>query len=111
MLTDNWEVKVMKPEIKRMLPITIAIIITSIFTLTICVISFFYHDADIWTFRSFMFRILGQAGSCITMILLGTVFLIYLKQKLVGAFLGLVSGISLFVLINTISVGLQKGMI
>jgi len=87
----------MKMEFKKKLPITIAIIVSSIFT-------FVFASLSIYNVNSWGFRILTQGSLCLTLILSGFNCFIYQKQKVLGFFLWLVSGFLLFVMTSTIHV-------
>ncbi|AGK96408.1 hypothetical protein [Clostridium pasteurianum] len=91
----------MKIELKKKLPITIALIITSLLTIIFAALSITYGN-------SFTFRVLTQGSVAITMFLSGINSLIYQKQKLIALFSFLVSGFLIFVMITTIHVGLLK---
>lgn len=90
----------MKIEFKKKLPITITIIVTSIST---CI----FASLSINSVNSLGLRIFTQGSLCLTMLLSGINFFVYQKQKLVGSLLWLVSGFVLFVIVDTIYVGVH----
>ena len=81
---------------KKKLPITIAIIINSILT-------FIFASLSINNTNSYILRISTQGCACLTMLLSGVNFYVYLKQRVLGYFMWLISGFSLFVMVETIS--------
>lgn len=91
----------MKIEFKKKIPITIAIIVSSILT---CV----FASLSIYNGSSWAFRILTQGSLCLTMLLSGVNCFVYQKQKVLFFFLWLVSGFLLIVMVFTINVGLKQ---
>lgn len=91
----------MKIEFKTRLPITIAIIVTSIFTFIFALQSI-HNGSNLWL------RILTQGGLCLTMLLSGFNCFAYQKQRVMGVFMWIVSAFLLFVIVDTIitSVGI-----
>lgn len=94
----------MKIEFKKRLPITIAIIVTSILTFIFSMFALqsIHNENNLWL------RILTQGGLCLTMLLSGVNCFVYLKQRVLGVFMWLVSAFLLFVIVDTIikSVGI-----
>lgn len=90
----------MKVDVKKRLPITIAIVITSIST-CVCASLSIHNDS------SWIFRVLTQASLCLTMLLGGVNNFIFQKQKMLGFLLCSVSGFLLYVMIYTIYVGIK----
>lgn len=95
----------MKVEYKKKPPITIiiAVIVTAIFTFVFATLSIYRVD-------NWIFRILTQGGMFLNMLLSGVNCFVYQKQKVLGTFIWLVSGFILFVMVNTIYVGIQKNI-
>ncbi|MFT8315653.1 MAG: hypothetical protein ABF633_15595 [Clostridium sp.] len=91
----------MKDQLKRKLPIIIAIIVTSIFTIIFAALSIIHND-------SFMFRILTQGSLSIAMLLNGVNSFVYQKHKSIALFQLIVFGFLIFVIISTIHTGLLK---
>lgn len=85
----------MKIEFKKKLPITIAIIITSILTIVFASLSI--NNSNIY-----VFRILTQGSLFLTMLLSGVNCFIYQKQRLLGFFMWFVSAFTIFVMVDTI---------
>jgi hypothetical protein len=91
----------MKVEIKKKLPITIAIMAISILTVVFAFISI--NNRNIY-----VFHILTQGSLFLTMLLSGFNWFIYQKQKMLGLFMWLVSAFVLVEIVDTIitSVGI-----
>ena len=89
----------MKIKFKKNLPITIAILVSSISVIVFVALSFLYEDNSIFT-------ILTQGGASLTMLLLGINCFVYQKQKVLSYLLWFVSVFALFVMVSTIYVGL-----
>jgi len=70
----------MKIEFKKKLPITIAIIITSILIIVFGLLS-------INNTNSYVFLILTQGFACLLMLLSGVNCFVYLKQRVLGIFM------------------------
>jgi len=86
----------MKIEFKKRLPITIATIITSIFTIVFSILSF--NNTDTYIYRYF-----AQGSGILSSLLLGVIFFVYNKQKVMGFFMWFVSGFTLLLMILTIT--------
>lgn len=93
----------MKAELKKKLPITIAIIVTSISTIIFAALSIIHND-------SFTFRILTQGSLSITMLLNGVNSFVYQKHKSIALFQFIIFGFLIFVIISTIHTGLLKNV-
>lgn len=89
----------MKIELRNKLLILIEILIFSISTIVFAVLSIFYKN-------NLLLSILTQGSGSVTMLLMGILFFVYQKQKLLGVFLWLVSAFSLFVTISKIYTGI-----
>lgn len=91
----------MKVEIKKKLPITIAIMAISILTVVFAFISI--NNRNIY-----VFHILTQGSLFLTMLLSGFNWFVYQKQKMLGLFMWLVSAFVLVEIVDTIitSVGI-----
>ncbi|MGH4118223.1 hypothetical protein [Clostridium sp.] len=89
----------MKIELKRKLLILIGILVFSISTIVFAALSIFYKN-------NLSLSILTQGCGSVTMLLMGILFFVYQKQKVLGIFLWLVSAFSLFVTISKIYSGI-----
>ena len=87
--------KIIKIEFKKILPITIAILITSILTIVFASLSI--NNSNICNFD-----ILTQGSLFLTMLLSGINSFVYQKQKMLGIFMWFVSAFVLFLIVDTI---------
>lgn len=85
----------MKVELKKKLPITIAIMAISILTVVFAVISM--NNRNIY-----LFHILTQVSLFLTMLLSGVNSFVYQKQRMLGVFMWLVSAFVLVEIVDTI---------
>jgi hypothetical protein len=85
----------MKIELRNKLIILIAILVFSISTIVFATLSILYKN-------NLLLGILTQGSGSVTMLLMGILFFVYQKQKLLGVFIWLVSSFSLFVTISKI---------
>jgi hypothetical protein len=89
----------MKIELRNKLLILIEILVFSIATIVFAALSLFHTN-------NLLLSILTQGSGSITMLLMGILFFVYQKQKLMGVFLWLVSAFSLVVTISKIYSGI-----
>lgn len=87
-------------KIKKKLPIKIAIIIASAFTVLFALLS-------IKNSSNYLFRILAQGSLCLTIFLSGINYFSYQKQKALGIFLWIVSAFILFVIVDIIIISVN----
>lgn len=85
----------MKIELRNKLLILIAILVFSSSTIIFAALSIFNTN-------NLLYSILTQGSGSVTMLLMGILFFVYQKQKILGVFLWLVSAFSLFVTISKI---------
>ncbi|MGK0464874.1 hypothetical protein [Clostridium sp.] len=89
----------MKIELRNKILILIAILVFSSSTIIFAALSIFHKN-------NLLYSILTQGSGSVTMLLMGILFFVYQKQKLMGIFLWLVSAFSLFVTISKIYSGI-----